>query len=134
MNRVAIFSDIHANLPALEAVLADMDARGLSDRYCLGDLVGYATFPNEVTQAIRASSIPCIMGNYDLGVGNNSDDCGCAYKDPVSEALGQTLNRVEQRAYDGREQGLPARAPRATFVRTGQPQGSSRAWQPPQDQ
>ncbi|MDQ6694234.1 MAG: metallophosphatase family protein [Chloroflexota bacterium] len=89
MNRVAIFSDIHANLPALEAVIVDMDTRGLTDRYCLGDLVGYATFPNEVTQAIREAGIPCIMGNYDLGVGNNSDDCGCAYKDPVSEALGK---------------------------------------------
>ncbi len=89
MNRVAIFSDIHANLPALDAVLADMDARGLNDRYCLGDLVGYATFPDEVTETIRRLQIPCIMGNYDLGVGNSSDNCGCAYKDPQSEALGK---------------------------------------------
>lgn len=91
MERVAIFSDIHANLPALEAVLADMDARGLpvTDRYCLGDLVGYATFPNEVIETIRTHNIPCIMGNYDLGVGNSSDDCGCAYKDAHSEALGK---------------------------------------------
>ncbi len=89
MNRVAIFSDIHANLPALEAVLSDMDVRGLTERYCLGDLVGYATFPNEVTRTIRESKIPCIMGNYDQGVGNTSDDCGCAYKDAHSEALGK---------------------------------------------
>jgi putative phosphoesterase len=89
VNRVAIFSDIHANLPALEAVLADMDQRGLTDRYCLGDLVGYVTFPNEVIETIRERQIPCIMGNYDLGVGNSSDDCGCAYKDPQSEALGK---------------------------------------------
>lgn len=89
MNRVAIFSDIHANLPALEAVLADMDGRGLKERYCLGDLVGYATFPNEVVQTILEREIPCIMGNYDKGVGNSSDDCGCAYKDARSEALGK---------------------------------------------
>lgn len=89
MERVAIFSDIHANLPALEAVLADMDARGLVDRYCLGDLVGYATFPNEVIEVIGAKQIPTIMGNYDLGVGNDSDDCGCAYKDAQAEALGK---------------------------------------------
>jgi putative phosphoesterase len=88
MNRATIFSDIHANLPALEAVFADMDKRGLDDRYCLGDLVGYATFPNEVIEFIRERSIPCIMGNYDQGVGNSSDDCGCAYKDAHSEALG----------------------------------------------
>jgi putative phosphoesterase len=88
MNRVAIFSDIHANLPALEAVLADMEARGLSERYCLGDLVGYATFPNEVAATIRDARIPTIMGNYDQGVGNDSDDCGCAYRTPEAKALG----------------------------------------------
>lgn len=89
MERIAIFSDIHANLPALQATLADMDERGLEKRYCLGDLVGYATFPNEVIQIIRERNIPCIMGNYDLGVGNSSDDCGCAYKDAHSQALGK---------------------------------------------
>lgn len=89
MDRVAIFSDVHANLPALEAVLADMDTRGLAERYCLGDLVGYATFPNEVIESIRQLEVPCIMGNYDQGVGNSSDDCGCAYKDARSEALGK---------------------------------------------
>jgi putative phosphoesterase len=89
VGRIAIFSDIHANLPALEAVLADMDRRGLVDRYCLGDLVGYATFPNEVIETIRELRIPCIMGNYDLGVGNSSAECGCAYKDAHAEALGR---------------------------------------------
>jgi putative phosphoesterase len=88
MNRIAIFSDIHANLPALEAVLADMDARGLTERFCLGDLVGYATYPNEVVAAIRNLNIPTVMGNYDQGVGNDSDDCGCAYKTPEAKALG----------------------------------------------
>lgn len=86
--RIAIFSDIHANLPALEAVLADMDARGLRERYCLGDLVGYATFPNEVVTTIRQAGIPTVMGNYDQGVGHDSDDCGCAYKTPEAKALG----------------------------------------------
>lgn len=89
MNQLTIFGDIHANLPALDTVLADMNARGLSNRYCLGDLVGYGTFPNEVVAAIRAHGYPTLMGNYDQGVGNDSDDCGCAYKDPVSEALGK---------------------------------------------
>lgn len=89
LDRVAIFSDIHANLPALEAVLTDMDERRLDTRFCLGDLVGYATFPNEVTEAIRDLNIPCIMGNYDQGVGNDSGDCGCAYRDAHAEALGK---------------------------------------------
>jgi predicted phosphodiesterase len=89
MQQIAIFGDIHANLPALQAVLADMDSHGLANRYCLGDLVGYGTFPNEVTALIRAQNIPTIMGNYDLGVGNDSNDCGCAYKTAEAEALGK---------------------------------------------
>jgi len=89
MKYLTIFSDIHANLPAFEAVIADMDQRGLENRYCLGDLVGYGTFPNEVVEIIRSSKIPTIPGNYDQGVGNSSDDCGCAYKDEVAKALGQ---------------------------------------------
>lgn len=89
MQSVTIFGDIHGNLPALEAVLADMEARNLSPLYCLGDLVGYGTFPNEVTEIIKERNIPTLMGNYDQGVGNSSDDCGCAYTNPVAEALGK---------------------------------------------
>jgi hypothetical protein len=48
METVTIFGDIQGNLPTLVAVVADMDARDLQKRYCLGDLVGYGTFPNEV--------------------------------------------------------------------------------------
>lgn len=86
---IAIFGDIHGNLPALEAVFADMDARGLAKRYCLGDLVGYGTFPNEVIEMVRARAIPTIMGNYDLGVGQDSDDCGCAYKTDADRQRGE---------------------------------------------
>jgi putative phosphoesterase len=89
MQSLTIFGDIHGNLPALEAVLADMEVRELSPLYCLGDLVGYGTFPNEVTEVIRERNIPTLMGNYDQGVGNSSDDCGCAYTSPVAEALGK---------------------------------------------
>ena len=89
MQSITIFGDIHANLPALEAVLADMEARDLSPFYCLGDLVGYGTFPNEVIEIIRQRNIPTIMGNYDQGVGNSSDDCGCAYTNKIAEELGK---------------------------------------------
>lgn len=89
MNQLTIFGDIHANLPALEAVLADIEQRGLANLYCLGDLVGYGTSPNDVITAIRERNIPTLMGNYDQGVGNDSDDCGCAYTNPISEALGK---------------------------------------------
>jgi putative phosphoesterase len=89
MDQITVFGDIHANLPALEAVQTDMAARDLSNFYCLGDLVGYGTFPNEVISVIREWNVPILMGNYDQGVGNSSDDCGCAYTNPVAEALGK---------------------------------------------
>lgn len=85
---LGIFSDIHGNLPALEAVLHDLRSRHLDALYCLGDLVGYAPFPNEVTERIRAEAIPTIMGNYDDGVGYDRDECGCAYRDPIEQQLG----------------------------------------------
>lgn len=78
--KIAVISDIHANLPALEAVLEDLDRRRPDMVFCLGDLVGYAPWPNEVVQAIRERGIPTIAGNYDEGVGIDSDDCGCAYR------------------------------------------------------
>ena len=78
--KIALFSDIHANLPALESCLADIDSRKVDAVYCLGDLVGYNIWPNEVINAIRKRNIPTLAGNYDFGIGRMSDDCGCAYK------------------------------------------------------
>lgn len=86
--KIAIISDIHSNLPALEACLIDIDNKKPDAIYCLGDLVGYNIWANEVTEIIRDRMIPTIKGNYDEGVGNNSDDCGCAYKTEVDKANG----------------------------------------------
>jgi putative phosphoesterase len=87
--RIAIFSDVHGNLPALTATLADLEAQRPDRVYCLGDLVGYASSPNEVIDLIRQRGIPTIMGNYDDGVGFERAECGCAYRDPIDEELGQ---------------------------------------------
>lgn len=87
--KIALFSDIHANLPALEAFFADVDSRHPDVIYCLGDLVGYNIWPNEVIAEIRKRRIPTIAGNYDFGVGRSSDDCGCAYKSESEKAMGQ---------------------------------------------
>ena len=86
--RIAIFSDIHGNLPALEAVLADISKQNLQTVYCLGDLVGYGASPNEVTDRVRSEGVPTIMGNYDDGVGFDKDECGCAYREPLDRELG----------------------------------------------
>ena len=87
--RIAIFSDLHGNSAATEAVLAAIDAEAPDAVYNLGDLVGYGAKPNETISLIRERGIPTIMGNYDDGVGFDRDDCGCAYKDKDEEARGQ---------------------------------------------
>ncbi|MGO4293239.1 metallophosphoesterase family protein [Chitinophaga sp. RAB17] len=86
--KIALFSDIHANLPALEAFFKDVDERKADAIYCLGDLVGYNIWPNEVINEVRKRGIPTIAGNYDFGIGRTSDDCGCAYKTDSEKANG----------------------------------------------
>ena len=86
---LAIFSDIHGNLQALDAVLADIRRRQVDRVYCLGDLVGYGASPNEVTERIRTAGIPTIMGNYDDGVGFDREECGCAYREADDRIRGQ---------------------------------------------
>jgi putative phosphoesterase len=104
--KIALFSDIHANLPALEAFFKDVETRNTDAIYCLGDLVGYNIWPNEVIDEIRKRGIPTITGNYDFGIGRSSDDCGCAYKTDEEKEMGKVsiayTNEVvkdEQRAY-----------------------------------
>ena len=63
--KLAFFSDIHANLPALEAFFKDLESEDIDALYCLGDLVGYHVWPNEVVDEIRKRQIPTIMGNHD---------------------------------------------------------------------
>ncbi len=65
---VALISDIHGNLPALEAVLEDAARRGIREVWNLGDLLGYAPFPNEVVQRLRAVGAVNLIGNYDRKV------------------------------------------------------------------
>lgn len=66
--KIALFSDIHANLPAFEAFLKDLDSRQPDALYCLGDLVGYNVWPNEIINEIRKRGIATLVGNHDLKV------------------------------------------------------------------
>lgn len=86
--RIALISDIHANLPALEAVLDSIRARGdAAATYHLGDLVGYAPWPDETVERIRAEGIAGVAGNYDSTVATDYKHCGCKYEDPRQEEL-----------------------------------------------
>ena len=66
--RIALLSDIHANLPAFEAVLEDLERQKPDAVYCLGDLVGYNVWPNQVIGLILKHGIVTIAGNHDLKV------------------------------------------------------------------
>lgn len=66
--RVAVISDIHANLPALEATLAEIDQSGVDEIWCLGDVVGYGAQPNECVALVREHCHVCLVGNHDLAV------------------------------------------------------------------
>jgi predicted phosphodiesterase len=86
--RYALISDIHANLPALRAVLADIDARKDVDAiYHLGDLTGYAPWPNEAVALLREHRIPGVAGNYDSTVATDYKHCGCRADTPHEEEL-----------------------------------------------
>lgn len=86
--RYALISDIHANVPALRAVLDDIDTRPDVDAvYHLGDLVGYAPWPNETVALLDERGIRGIAGNYDSTTANDYKHCGCKYEDPHQEEL-----------------------------------------------
>jgi predicted phosphodiesterase len=86
--RYALISDIHSNLLALEAVLVDIDGReDVSAIYHLGDLVGYAPWPNEVVALLRERRIQGIAGNYDSTVATDYKHCGCRADSPRAEEL-----------------------------------------------
>jgi predicted phosphodiesterase len=66
--RVAVITDIHANLPALEAVLAAGEAAGVKETWCLGDVLGYGVEPDACTELIRERCQVCLVGNHDIAV------------------------------------------------------------------
>lgn len=92
MRRLAIISDLHGNLPALEAVLADIAAQGITEIYHLGDLVGYNPFPNETVALVAERGIPGITGNYDQAV-------LALVPDPIGELLNTKITPMGKEIY-----------------------------------
>lgn len=66
--KIGFISDVHANLPALEAVMHDMRSRNVGPIYCAGDILGYYTYPDEVVELLRSRGVHCIAGNHDRAV------------------------------------------------------------------
>ena len=97
--RIALISDIHANLQALDAVLADIDGRGGIDAvYHAGDLVGYAARPNEVIDRLRGRGIAGVAGNYDSTVATGYKHCGCQSENAHQEQLAHVSYEYTLRA------------------------------------
>jgi predicted phosphodiesterase len=65
LSRIGVIGDLHANLPALQAVLAD--AEKCDEWLCIGDIVGYGPFPNECLELVRDLGARAVLGNHDLG-------------------------------------------------------------------
>jgi putative phosphoesterase len=119
--RIAVLSDIHANLHALRAVLDDIATQAPDAIDCLGDLVGYGAYPNEVIELIHERRIPTIMGNYDDGVGYDRDDCGCAYTTDEGRRLGDlSLHWTREHVTDDNKALLRALLPSIRLEASGQ--------------
>jgi putative phosphoesterase len=102
-------------------VLADIRGKQFDAVYCLGDLVGYGPFPNEVIDRIRSERIPTIIGNYDDGVGFDRDDCGCAYREAEEKRLGgESLAWTKTHVTKERKEFLRTLQPEIRFEADGQ--------------
>ena len=71
--RIALLSDVHGNLPAFQAVLADVESAGVQETWCLGDLVGYGAEPDGCVAMARDHCDLCLAGNHDLVVTGEID-------------------------------------------------------------
>jgi diadenosine tetraphosphatase ApaH/serine/threonine PP2A family protein phosphatase len=109
--RLALFGGVYANRHALDAVLADVAARGADGVWCLGDLGGFGPDPEGAADRVREAGVPTLRGNYDDTIGHAREDCACGYTDPRDRHYAQiafdfTLARTpgRQRAW---MRGLP---------------------------
>ncbi len=86
--RIAVIGDIHANLPALRAVIDDVARIGADALYCVGDVVGRGPHPNEVVEELRRLEIPTVQGNWDEAVGMGREVSGSMWESPQAEKQG----------------------------------------------
>ncbi|WP_310590183.1 metallophosphoesterase family protein [Dyadobacter pollutisoli] len=94
--KIALLSDIHANLPAFEAVLEDLATKRPEAIYCLGDLVGYNVWPNQVIGLVRKHGIAAIAGNHDLKVSKIHPSEGNCSKEESSEYAYKLVGNKER--------------------------------------
>ena len=91
--RIAVMGDIHANLPALRAVIDDVARIGADELYCVGDVVGRGPHPNEVVDELRRLEIPTVQGNWDEAIGMDREQTGATWSSVEAEAAGDASMR-----------------------------------------
>lgn len=96
--RIAAITDVHANLPALEAVLEAIDAAGVEETWCLGDVVGYGAEPDACADLVRERCDICLVGNHDLAVLGTLDIS--SFSEAAAEAVEWTRGCVEARTLE----------------------------------
>lgn len=96
--RVAAITDIHSNLPSLEAVLAAIDADGIGEIWCLGDVIGYGAEPDECADLVRERCALCLVGNHDLAVLGALDIA--AFSEAAATAVAWTRENVAARTLE----------------------------------
>jgi predicted phosphodiesterase len=96
--RVAAITDIHANLAALEAVLEAVEAAGVEEIWCLGDVVGYGADPDACADLVRERCATCLVGNHDLAVLGALDIA--SFSEAAAEAVAWTRENVEERTLE----------------------------------
>ncbi|MGB7587313.1 MAG: metallophosphoesterase family protein [Solirubrobacterales bacterium] len=92
--RVAVITDIHANLPALEAVLEAAASTGVGETWCLGDVVGYGADPDACAELVRERCALCLVGNHDLAVLGALDVT--AFSESAADAVIWTRKNVSE--------------------------------------
>lgn len=120
--KLALFSDIHGNLPALEAVLADIEAHRVDVLYCLGDLVNFAPWPNEVIDRLRARHVPVVQGNHDQGIGEGQADFPFSFRTPAERVAGLQALASTNVAITSRNRAYLRTLPRTIGLETSGPQ------------
>jgi len=93
--RIAAITDIHANLPALEVVLGAIEASGVDETWCLGDVIGYGAEPDQCADLVRERCAICLVGNHDLAVLGALDVA--AFSEAAAAGVAWTRQNVAER-------------------------------------
>lgn len=116
----AVISDIHANLEALEAVLAAVDAEAPDEIWCLGDIVGYGANPRECIDLIRERADVCLAGNHDLAA------IGSIPTDVFTQGAAASARWTTEQLADADRAWLASLEPRGSRAGAGMFHGSPR--------